>query len=354
MRLKWKLTIASLKMFFRQREAVVWTLVLPIFMIILFSLVDFNGIGRLELGVVNQADAAALKVISALREVRTLAVIEGPYETELLALERGERDLVLVISGFEGVRDGLTAYINNEKPQEAQLGTLIIQQVLDNEVFQHSSLGSERVVLNVNAVQGRNLTYIDFLIPGVVSMSIMQMGIFGVAFSFVSLKKRGILRRLFVTPIRPNDFILAQIITRLIVVMLQISLLVGVGVLFLDLHFSGNVGGMFVVGVLGALVFLGIGFAIAGVSRSEDQVAPLANIIAMPMILLSGVFFSRASLPDVINAITGYFPLTYLTDTMRAIVIDGATLGEVGWGLLGLLIWSAVSCLLAIKLFRWE
>jgi len=355
MRLKWKLTVASLKMFFRQREAIIWTLLLPVFMIALFALVKFDGIGRLHIGVVNEAGGESSVFLSALGNVETVEITEGTLEHEVAELNKGERHLVLVIpQSFQtGVGVQLTAFSNEASPREGQLASLLVQGVLDEPSLRQFPVGT-RCVLSTRALQGKRHTYIDFLLPGIISMSIMQMGIFGVAFSFVSLKKRGILRRLWVTPIRPGDFVLAQITMRLVVVMLQISLLVGVGAFFLDVHFTGSLLDMFIVGVLGAFVFLGFGFAIAGVSRSEDQVAPLANIIAMPMILLGGVFFSRSNLPGIVHAITQILPLTYLADAMRAIAIGGATLGEIGSDLLALSLWCVLSCVAAIRFFRWE
>ncbi|MTW25859.1 ABC transporter permease, partial [Streptococcus pneumoniae] len=82
---------------------------------------------------------------------------------------------------------------------------------------------------------------------------------------------------------------------------------------------------MIIVGLLGGVVFLSIGFALSGISKSEDQVAPLANIITLPMMMLSGVFFSRSSLPGFAHVVTDFFPLTYLADGLRSIAIEGAT-----------------------------
>jgi ABC-2 type transport system permease protein len=138
------------------------------------------------------------------------------------------------------------------------------------------------------------------------------------------------------------------------VVLLQISLLVGIAILFLHIQFAGGMVEMFLIGVLGAFVFLAIGFAIAGISRSEDQVAPLANIVAMPMIVLSGVFFSRNNLPGIIHAITDFLPLTYLADGMRAISLEGAGITDLGPQLIGLAVWCLVASLAAVRFFRWE
>lgn len=355
MRLKWKIFVASLKMFVRQREAIIWTLLFPLFMIFLFGFVKFDGMGRIDLGVVNDAGPAGTKLIESLKAVKTLKIKEGGNQAEMIELEKGERDMVLEIPPdfLPGSQTRLSVYFNDARPQETQLGQLVLQRVLDEITFAKDP-PPNRITLNAVPIKSRNLTYIDFLLPGVLSMSIMQLGIFGVAFGFVQLKKRGILRRLWVTPIKPSDFILGQVTMRLLVVMVQICIIIGVGVWFFHLHFIGSFLELFLVGVLGGVVFLSIGFALAGISKSEDQVAPLANVISLPMMLLSGVFFSRSNLPGVIHTITDYFPLTYLADGMRSIAIDGATLGQVGPQLLGLGIWCLISCGIAVKMFRWE
>lgn len=355
MRLKWKILVASMKMFIRQREAIVWTILMPLFMITLFGFVKFDGMGRLDLGVVDESGGKNATLIEALKNVKTLKVREGERAGELDQLSKGERDMVLVIpySPDSGSKQQLTVYYNDGRPQEAQLGQLVLQRVLDEFTFTRNPV-PDRLTVNAVPFKSRNLTYIDFLLPGVLSMSIMQMGVFGVAFGFVQLKKRGILRRLWVTPIKPSDFILGQVGMRLIVVMLQICIIIGVGVTFFHLHFIGSFIELFLVGVLGSIVFLSIGFALAGISKSEDQVAPLANVISLPMMLLSGIFFSRSNLPGIIHTITDFFPLTYLADAMRSIAIDGATLPQVAPQLLGLVVWCAVSTTIAVKMFRWE
>ncbi len=356
MRITWKLTVASLKMFFRQREAILWTFIFPMMMMFLFAFINVNGLGKIDLGVVNDGGKAGEDLISRLDTVRTVRILRGDKEAELRELEKGERDMVLVIPATFGSQDPpepVTAFTNDEKPQEAQIGSLILQRLLDEMALERAGT-SYRVLLRTQPVKTRNLSYLDFLLPGILAMSIMQMGIFGVAFGFVQLKKRGILRRLSVTPIRSSNFIVAQVITRLVVVMGQILLMIAIAIFFLHVHFIGNLIVLLFVGVLGSVVFLAIGFALAGISKSEDQVAPLANLISLPMLLLSGVFFSRTRLPGIIHVITGFFPLTYLADGMRSVAVDGSTLFQLGPQLAGLVVWSIVSVAIAVKLFRWE
>ncbi|HSE42499.1 MAG TPA: ABC transporter permease [Acidobacteriota bacterium] len=354
MKLKLKLLAACLKMFFREKEAVFWTLFFPIFMIVLFGFVRFDSFGRVETGVVNLGGAEAKQILDPLSKIETIRIHQGSKENEMKELTKGERDIVIIIpeNYRSNTNEKVEAYLNDAKPQEARLGLLLLQQTLDQEVLNKTQ--TARTVLEARSVRGRKLTYMDFLIPGILAMSVMQMGVFSVAFVFVDLKKRGILRRIRVTPINPNDFIAAQVLTRLIVLMLQIMLMVAVGMLFFKLHFTGNLLNLFAVGVLGAVVFLAIGFAVAGVSKSEEQVAPLANVIVCPMMLLSGIFFSRNNLPGFVKSITNFFPLTYLADAMRSISIDGATLSTVFPQVAGLFVWAVLACIIAVKMFRWE
>lgn len=352
MRLKLKLMAASFKMFIRQREAIIWTILLPLFMVFLFSFVNFGGLGSVKIGVVNHSPDSTL--VNILKPIQALKISTGREDEELAQLKKGERALVLVIPAtFQPLgQDSLTLYLNAEKPQETQAGKLMVQRALDELVFRQSLL--PRHALRTEMVNSRNLSYIDFLLPGILAMSIMQGGIFGVAFSFVILKKRGILRRLLATPMRTNDFIIAQVATRLLLLLAQILVMVGAGVLFFHLHFIGSIFNMMIVGLLGGVVFLSIGFALSGISKSEDQVAPLANLITLPMLMLSGVFFSRANLPGFAHVVTNFFPLTYLADGLRSIAIEGATLAGVWPQLLGLAVWAVITLFIAIKAFRWE
>lgn len=352
MRLKIKLMIASFKMFIRQREAIIWTILLPLFMVFLFSFVNFDGLGHVRVGIVNHSPDSTL--VNILKPIQALKISQGREDDELARLKKGERAMVLVIpASFQPIgQDSLTLYLNAEKLQETQAGRLIVQRALDELVFRQNHL--PRHALHTVSVNSRNLSYIDFLLPGIIAMSIMQGGIFGVAFSFVILKKRGILRRLLATPMRTNDFILAQVSTRLLLLLAQILVMVGAGVLFFHLHFIGSILDMMIVGLLGGVVFLSIGFALSGISKSEDQVAPLANIITLPMLMLSGVFFSRSNLPGFAHVVTDFFPLTYLADGLRNIAIEGANLSGVFPQLLGLAVWSVISLFIAVKAFRWE
>ena len=355
MRLQWKLTVASLKMFTRQKEAIIWTMLLPLFMVFLFGFVSFGGLGKVQIGVAGREDGSAGGLFRRLGEVQAVRVSRGTESSELEQLKAGRRHLVLVLpeESDSATSRELRVLVNDGTPEETQLGLLILRKVLDDETFRMHT-APDRVPMTLQSVASRRSSYIDFLLPGVLSLAIMQSGIFGVAFGFVALRKRGVLRRLSVTPMRPQDFIAAQVAMRLMVLLAQIVVLVGVGIVFFDLQFMGSLLDLFAMGLLGGAVFLAIGFFLAGIARNEDQVVPLANVVSLPMMLLSGVFFSRANLPEPVRLVTEFFPLTYLADGMRNIVLEGSTLPTLWLQLAGLGLWCIVSVWAAVKVFRWE
>jgi ABC-2 type transport system permease protein len=198
------------------------------------------------------------------------------------------------------------------------------------------------------------LGYFDFILPGILSMTIMQLGIFGVAFSFVAWKANGALRRIQATPVHPLYFVFAQATVRMIVTLSTSAILLVFGTYLFGFHMVGSYVNFFAVVIVGILIFLGFGFAIAGWARDETQVAPVANLIQLPMLLLSGIFFSRDGFPSWLKAITDYFPLTYVSHALRKIANEGLELSQLPGDAVGMGVWLILIYVLAVKVFRWE
>ncbi|MCI0896781.1 MAG: ABC transporter permease [Chloroflexi bacterium] len=354
------LTRASMRIWFRDRQAIFWTFFLPVVLISVFGLLDFGAFGTLELGIVDRAgNDASRKLIREVRALGTFDISETlSEEEEREALLDGDRDLILIIErGFgeanSPVQRRVTVVYNQGQARESATGQTIIQHVLDEMSFAEGGI-TDRYRIEAQPVDSRNLRFIDFLMPGVVAMSIMQMGLFSVAFSFVQLKSRGILRRLQATPVHPASFIFAQVFTRLTVSILQTLVLVGLAVLAFDVHLEGNLGSMLLLALLGGGVFVSMGFAVSGFARTEDVAAPVANAIALPMMFLSGVFFPRDAMPGPLRAVADFLPLSYLADALRNVAVDGATLWSQWDNVLGLTVWLALTFFIAVRLFRWE
>ena len=360
------LTIASLKMYYRNRQAIFWTLVLPLMFIIIFGLLNFGAFSTINMGLVDEADTPASEVLRDVLkgmeesegsdEGGVIELTVGRREAELQALEDGDRHIVIIVPpGFGESPEPITlrAFYAEDRFQQAEVGEGIVRGILD-EFTLRSAKVQRQFLVESQPVESKGLEYVDFLVPGIISMAIMQMGIFSVVFSLIQYRQQGVLRRLYATPIRPHNFLIGQVFTRLVVSIVQVVVLLGVGVLIFDVSVAGNFGYLFILAVLGGALFLAIGFVISGFAKNEEVGAPLANIIALPMMFLSGVFFPTDTLPGVLEDIVQYLPLTFLADGMREVAIQGASITEIPWEVLGLVVWLAVAFIAATRVFRWE
>ena len=195
--------------------------------------------------------------------------------------------------------------------------------------------------------------YIDFLIPGLIGMNLMSGSLWGIGWVIVNMRVRKLLKRLLAAPMRRRDFLLAQCLARL----LSLPLEVGAIVLFAHLAFQVGVAGswlaLVVVTVVGALAFSAIAILIASRAENTQTVNGLMNVVTMPMFVLSGVFFSSAHFPPVMQPVIAVLPLTALNDALRAVMIDGASLAGVARPLAVLLAWGAAAFAAGLRIFRW-
>ncbi|MFQ5934420.1 MAG: ABC transporter permease [Dehalococcoidia bacterium] len=351
------LTIAALKMFFRNRQALFWTLFLPLLIMLIFGLLNFGEFSEVDMGVVDEArNEASSSFIDALEASEVLDITTGSSEVELAELEDGDRDMVVVIPTGFGEPENVVVvqgFYGDASQQEAEVGQSVIRGILDDMTFRLT--GTPQIfVFESQVVDSRGLEYVDFLVPGIVAMAIMQMGIFSVTFTLIQYRNQGVLRRLQAAPIRPHNFLVGQVITRLTISILQTLVLLGVAIVIFDVTIVGNLGVVLLLALLGGALFISIGFAVSGFAKTEEVGAPVANLIAMPMMFLSGVFFPTDSLPDVVAKVAQYFPLTYLAEGLREVSVHGAGITEIPWQFLGLGVWIAIAFFLASRLFRWE
>ena len=351
------LTWSTIKMWSRDRASLFWTFFLPLVIMVIFGLLNFGELGKVDLGIVDQAqNEASAAFINELSGIDALRIATGAAETEQAQLADGQRDVVVILPpdfAVPGNPAVVRAFYHGGRAGESQVGISILRSALDELNFAITK--AERLVtLDARPVAARNLGYIDFLMPGVIGMSIMQLGLFSVAFSFVTMKREGVLRRLLATPLNPATLLIAQVITRLIVVVVQTLILAGVAIFLFGAEFAGNFFAVLLAATLGGAVFLALGFAVSGWARSEQQAAPLANIVSLPMMFLSGVFFSRDVLPDILQRITDYLPLTYLVEAIRGMTVQGDSIIAQWPNFLGMAVWLAVAFIIANRTFRWE
>lgn len=353
----------SLKAYYRNRQAIFFGFIFPLVFMGIFGLLNFGGAGKLDIGIADQAsNPQSQAFIKAVQDIKSVNVHTGSEGAEKSALQLGHRDAVAVLPPEFGaaVQPGapaspvtITTYLNSANPAAAQTARIIVDQVATG--FSFATLRARPpYVVRSRELPGKTLTYIDTLIPGIIGFSIMQTGIFSLAFALVRLRDAGVLRRMLATPMRITDFMAAQVLSRLIMGVAQILLLLAVSFLLFKFQMRGNLVEFVAVATFGSTIFIALGFIIAGASKNEDSVPAIANIATIPMMFTSGVFFSRDVLPGWLATVSGYFPLTYLIDSLRGISVQGKGLLDVRTEILGITVWLAVSIFLATRLFKAE
>jgi len=353
-------TVLLLRAYARDRTALFFGFFFPLLFMVLFGVLNFGGSVRVNLGMVDEAKTdQSASFIATLAKIDTLKMTSGDRGAQLAKLSAGDLDLVLVIpSGFRiapatpgSSVPTLTLYRNSARPEEGAVGGAILNSVIDELSFAVTQTAPV-VSLRSEEVTGRNLKYVDFLTPGILGMTIMQLGISSVAFAFVAERSRGVISRIMATPIPRRNYIAAHVLQRLILAVVQVLILLAVAVLAFNVTVVGGLGALLLVAILGAVVFLCLGFAVTGLLTTENQAAVATQIFTLPQLFLSGVFFSRDAVPAFLKPVADYLPLTFLNDALRAIATTGASLGDVSGQILGLAVWAVISFILAYRLFR--
>jgi ABC-2 type transport system permease protein len=363
------LTIASLKMYFRNRQALFWALFFPLLIMIIFGIMNFDGYNAPEVGVNDAAqNDASRALIQALKggenevlEVTTSTIEEIQHDLQF----SGSRAAILIPEnyGVPGELAVIEVTYDQRFMQERAVVSTVIDQATDALFKEFAAVPDEfrvenSISINESFIEGQGQGFKAWLIPGIAAMAIMQTGLFTVVFTLVRFKSQGVLRRLKATPIGAAHFLAGQLTTKAIVVVLQTYVLVIVGAIVLGVSVgNGRIGAWFdltILALLGGALFIAMGLAVSGWAKNEETAAPIANIISMPMMFLSGVFFPLSVMPDWLTRWSQYLPLTYLADGMRAITVEGASITTLGSELLGLGIWIIVVFIIATKMFRWE
>jgi ABC-2 type transport system permease protein len=344
----------------RDRTALFFGFVFPLIFMGLFGVLNLGAFGRVNLGIVDEAgNADSARFIAGFRGIDALRVTTSTRDDQLGRLQAGDRDLVLVIPvdfRIASTPSGaavptLTLYENSAHPAEAAVGGAIVTQAIDRLSFAVTGTGPV-VATKLEEVAGRNLRYVDFLTPGILGMTIMQLGISSVAFAFVVDRQRGVIRRIMATPISRRSYMAAHVLHRLLLAVVQVLILLGVAILAFKVTVVGSIWALLLVTILGAILFLCLGFAVTGVVATENGVPAVTQLVTLPQLFLSGVFFSRDAAPAFLRPVANILPLTYLNDALRDVSVTGKALTDIGPSLLGLGLWIAVSFVLAYRFFR--
>lgn len=199
-----------------------------------------------------------------------------------------------------------------------------------------------------------SLSAFDYTFAGLLGFVILGVGIFGPTAYFPQLKKQGVLRRLHTTPLRVWQYFVSTMLSQSVGGLMSIAMMFVVAIAVFDLQIAGNILALAFYLVFGIIMILGIGLALGGWAKNERQVAPLSNIIVFPMMFLTGTFFPRYLMPEWLQSITNFLPLTPVIDGVRLIATEGVSLFQLGPQLALMAAWTVIIYVIAFRVFRWE
>lgn len=362
MSMLWGQLVIEMKLFMRDRQAVFWSFFFPVFMILvlgyMFSKPDTI---KFAVGLADEDQSVrSQELVAALEKVSVLKIQEASRGDLLAQLQNSRKNLAIIID------HGYAASLNNggakievlydpAQMQVLQVVMSILRQMVDevNWSLVETKPPIQVVQTPVHAT-GHEMRYIDFLVPGLIGMSIVSTCLFSIGMVVVSYREKGKLRRLSITPLPKPIFIAGQILNRYFVVLLQAVLLVGIGMVVFKVRMLGNPVSFLAVLTAGMVAFIALGFLVASVSKTTETASGIANVLFLPMIFLSGVYFSIEGIPKFIKPLVEFLPLTHLVRALRAIFNNGAAFTSVLPQVGILTVWTVVCFALSVKLFKWE
>jgi len=346
-----------LKIFLRDRQSIFFSLFFPIIFMTVFAFANNGEVDPIELGIVNNSPSAVANDFSQMLIDNPLFEVTLGEEEQLRAeLVEGNQTMVLILpEGFDAQSDGAELQLLVDAAQVQQLSLImpLLEQTLISIEREFRNI-EPMFTLTVEDVQARSQRYLDFLLPGLLAFTLMQLSIAGSGFNIVEYRRKGILKRLFVTPIRPRDFIASIVMARMAIVLIQLTVLILVAVLVLNVTIVGNFVSFYFIVMLGTFIFLCLGFCLGSIAKTQQAMLAVGNIVIFPQIFLSGVFYPIESMPELIQPIAKILPLSFVSTAMREIANNGASLLSIAPSLFGIALWFVIAFILATRLFVWK
>ena len=335
-----ELTKARMRMYFREPGALFWTFAFPLLMSIALGVAFRNRPpAPVRVAVVDAPDASATLAALEASDVRVFPA-DLAHAKEML---RTGKVALAVLPGTP------RPYLFDETRPESRLARLVVDDRLQRAAGRLDPVATSELRMTEPGAR-----YIDFFLPGMLGMSVMSSGLWGIGYIIVELRTRKLIKRMVATPMRKTDFLLSFVLLRAIVLLFELPVVMGFGWLVFDVHLRGSVLLLIAVILLGALTFAGIGLLLASRAENTQTAAGLVNLVMLPMTVCSGVFFSADNFPDAVQPVIRVLPLTALNDALRAVINEGAGVAAIApqLGILGVCMIASMGAALAI--FRWQ
>ena len=337
----WELTVVRVKEFIRETEVIFWVFAFPLLLTLAlgFAFRD-RGPEKIPVGIVDGPAAAARLAIlskSPALQPRIYSADEGRAE-----LRRG--DIYLLVEG-----DAVPVYRFDPERPEARTARLEIDDALQNAAGRKNAFDA-----TTQHFQEEGGRYIDFLVPGLLGMNLMGTGMWGMGFNIVNARMKKLLKRFVATPMKKSDYLVSHFLSRLVFLVLEVGVLIVFAWWAFDVRVNGSFLLFALICLLGGAAFACLGVLVASRAKTIEAVSGLMNLTMVPMWVCSGVFFSYERFPDASLPFIRALPLTALNDALRRVMNDGLGIESVSRELLTLAVWTVVTYVVGLKIFRWQ
>lgn len=358
-------TRINTKRFFRDRLAIFFSIMFPlIFLFVFGGIFGKDSDTNFKVAVINQSDTVFAKQFVKDMGKQKIFKIDSEATDLSKANEKMKRSqidgTIILPKDFGAIKPGHT-YPSGQAEvlytQNNQQAAQALSSILDAEFkgingkFVHADAPFKVATKQSNE---KGLRQFDYTFAGLLGFSILGIGIFGPINVFPELKKQGILRRLHTTPLKVSEYFLSTVVTQVLLGLISLAVMFAVAIAVFHLHVVGNPIELALFLVLSIIAILGIGLALGGWGKNERQVAPLANIIVFPMMFLSGTFFPRFLMPEWLQHVSNYIPLSPAIDGVRLIATEGKGFTDLLPQIGILSAWTVVIYIIAFRVFRWE
>lgn len=352
----WAVTKASLKATFRSPQSVFFSLFFPIVLIWIFGALGKGGAPSVDVAFEKNIDTTNV-LYKALKQNPVLHFADNKKKDIEDELKKGR--IAAIINIIPG-RD--TTFTVGLRTSTASQNVDLVQSIIKTASAEvdrrlHPNQKEFAAIKQEISYNERPYKMIDFFLPGMIGFALIGSAVFGIAFTFYSLRDTLVLKRMYSTPIKREYIILGESISKVIFNLLTVVVLIAFGhytygfylangwITFID---------MLVISFIALLVFMGFGFFISGVAKNQNVIPIYANLFMFPQYFLSGTFFPRTALPAFLQPILKFLPLTAVNDAMRNVAFEGASIASCWEQILILLVWGIIIYAVTAKVFRWE
>ena len=357
------LTRSNLMMMARNRQGLFWALFFPLLLVVVFGLIDFNGVAPAPVAVVDLSDGPRAQVFrERLADVEFLEVEDFVRADMAEALGEGDLGYLIVIPpGFDETaaavgepgHDPVGLVYTSRNPDRNQLVEAAVRGLVA-EVWSEGQPVQPSRLTTANVIDVPEVDYFDTVLLGLLGLGIMTNSIISIAVRISTYRNQAILKRLLATPLPIWKFFASEIAAHLLLALVQAGIILAVGVFVFGGRLHGNLGWVLLITALGSIVFLNIGFILSAWARSPAAASGMGNAVALPMVFFAGTFFSTNSLPWVLPYAAEVLPLTPMLSALREVGLNQAPIAEAWPQLAALAGWTAATAVAATRVFKFS